>query len=280
MLRTTPALQRLGPADLVRVRELLERDPVTNVFVDSRVRQTGLDPRRLGGQMWGYGAGESLESACHVGANLVPVEATSGAVRVFAEHAADQGRSCSSLVGPQDAVGPLWEQLEPHWGPARSVRPDQPFMTIREPSPVRPDPAVRRVLIDELDVLYPASVAMFVEEVGTSPEVDGAAHYRARVAQLISRGWAFARIEDGQVVFKAEVGVATSRACQVQGVYVHPEHRGRGIAAPAMAAVVNAALRDIAPVVTLYVNAGNTAARRAYERVGFFRAATFTTLLF
>jgi len=280
VLRTTPELQRLGPADMPRMRELLERDPVTNVFVDSRVQQTGLDPRRLGGQIWGYGAGRSLESACHVGANLVPVQATPAAVRAFADYAADQGRSCSSLVGLQDAIAPLWERLEPHWGPARSVRPDQPFLTIRAPSPIRPDPAVRRVLLDELDVLYPTSVAMFTEEVGVSPEVDGAAHYRARVAQLISRGWAFARIEDGQVVFKAEIGVATARACQIQGVYVHPEFRGRGIAAPAMAAVIGKALREVAPVVTLYVNAGNVAARRAYERAGFIRAATFTTVLF
>lgn len=280
MLRTTPGLQRLGPADLARLRQLLDRDPVTNVFVDSRVQQTGLDPRRLGAQIWGYGTGSALESACHLGANLVPVQAHSQAIRVFAEHAAAQARSCSSLVGLQDAVGPLWEQLEPSWGPARSVRPDQPFMTLRELSPVQPDPAVRRVLIDELDVLYPASVAMFTEEVGVSPEVDGAAHYRARVAQLIARGWAFARIEDGRVVFKAEVGVATSRACQIQGVYVDPELRGSGIAAPAMAAVVDMALRDIAPVVTLYVNEANTAARRAYARVGFVRAATFATVLF
>lgn len=280
MLRTTPGLQRLGPADLPRMRQLLDRDPVTNVFVDSRVQQSRLDPRLLGAQIWGYGTGGTLDSACHVGANLVPVEGHPTALRVFAEQAAAQPRSCSSLVGLQDAVGPLWEQLEPSWGPARSFRPDQPFMSIRQPSPVRPDPAVRRVVIDELDVLYPASVAMFTEEVGVSPEIDGAAHYRARVAQLISRGWAFARIEDGRVVFKAEVGVATSRACQIQGVYVDPQLRGHGIAAPAMAAVVGMALRDIAPVVTLYVNEGNIAARRAYERTGFRRTATFTTVLF
>jgi len=280
VLRTTPGLQRLGPSDLARLRQLLDRDPVTNVFVDSRVRETDMDPRRLGGEMWGYGSGRRLESACHVGANLVPVQASASAVRVFGEHAASQARRCSSLVGPQQAVGPLWELLEPHWGPARSVRPDQPFMTAHEPSPLRPDPAVRRVVMDELDVLYPASVAMFTEEVGVSPEVDGAGHYRARVAQLISRGWAFAQIEDGHVVFKAEVGVATDRACQIQGVYVDPALRGQGIAGPAMAAVVNIALREIAPVVTLYVNADNIAARRAYERAGFRRDATFQTVLF
>jgi len=280
VLRTTPALQLLGPSDMARLRRLLDVDPVTNVFVDARVQQTGLDPRRLGGEVWGYGAGGALESACHAGANLVPVQAHPAAVAMFAEHAVTQGRRCSSLVGQQEALRPLWEHLEPHWGPARSVRPDQPFMTIRQPSPLRPDLTVRRVLIDELDLLYPSSVAMFTEEVGVSPEADGAGPYRARVAQLISRGWAFARIEDGRVVFKAEIGVATARACQIQGVYVEPSLRGRGIAGPAMAAVVNAALRDIAPVVTLYVNADNTPARRAYERVGFTRAATFTTVLF
>jgi predicted GNAT family acetyltransferase len=151
---------------------------------------------------------------------------------------------------------------------------------MRTPSPLRPDPGVRRVVLDELDVLYPACVAMFTEEVGVSPEPSGGGHYRARVAQLISRGWAFARIEEGQVVFKAEVGVATRHACQVQGVYVHPDLRGRGIAAPAMAAVVELALRNIAPVVSLYVNAGNVAAMRAYRRAGFIQEGTFATVLF
>jgi predicted GNAT family acetyltransferase len=47
-----------------------------------------------------------------------------------------------------------------------------------------------------------------------------------------------------------------------------------------MAAVVDLALREVAPVVSLYVNAHNTAARRVYERVGFRRTATFTTIMF
>jgi predicted GNAT family acetyltransferase len=40
------------------------------------------------------------------------------------------------------------------------------------------------------------------------------------------------------------------------------------------------ALRDIAPVVSLYVNAHNVGARRAYERVGFEQTATFATIMF
>ena len=94
-------------------------------------------------------------------------------------------------------------------------------MAIDQPPAVAPDPLVRPVRPDELDLLLPACVAMFTEEVGVSPlSADGGALYRARVAELIRSGRAFARIEDGRVVFKAEVGAVSDAACQVQGVWV------------------------------------------------------------
>jgi hypothetical protein len=154
-------------------------------------------------------------------------------------------------------------------------------MAIDGPSPVDADPAVRRVRIDEIDTLLPASIAMFTEEVGISPLTsDGGASYRARVAELVRSGRAFARIEDGQVIFKAEVGAATPRACQVQGVWVHPDFRGRGLAAPGMAAVVRLARASISPVVSLYVNDFNAPARATYLRAGFREVGEFTSVLF
>ena len=280
MLRTT-SLRVLGPRDLTAAMEVLDRDPVANVFVASRVRAAGLDSWRLGGEMWGYVVDGRLEALCHAGANLVPVEAGPEAVRAFAGRARRQGRRCATIVGPKEAVQPMWRLLEPSWGPARDVRPDQPLLATSRPSPVRPDPAVRRVRNDELDLLLPACVAMFTEEVGVSPvAADGGAAYRARVAELIASGRSFARIEDGRVVFKAELGSVTAKACQVQGVWVDPELRGRGLSVGGMAAVVDLALRDVAPVVSLYVNDFNTAARAAYERVGFEQRGTFMSVLF
>jgi predicted GNAT family acetyltransferase len=133
----------------------------------------------------------------------------------------------------------------------------------------------------ELDVLLPACIAMFTEEVGVSPlGVDGGVAYRGRVAELVRAGRAFARIEDGRVLFKAEVGSASAEACQVQGVWVPPELRGRGLAAPGMAAVVELARAAVAPVVSLYVNDYNEAARRTYRRVGFADVGAFMSVLF
>lgn len=280
MLRST-SLRVLRPEDLAQVHDVLSRDPVADVFVASRVQAVGLDPARLGGEMWGYAVEGRLESLCHAGANLVPVQATPEAVSAFAERARRLGRRCASIVGERDAVAALWHELETSWGPARDVRDPQPLMSMESRPLVPSDPAVRPVRMDELDVLVPACVAMFTEEVGVSPVgVDGGASYRARIAELVRAGRAYARIEGGRVLFKAEIGSSSGRVCQVQGVWVPPDLRGRGLAAPGMAAVVEQARRDVAPVVSLYVNDFNQAARATYRRVGFSDVGAFMSVLF
>ncbi|MFD3541485.1 GNAT family N-acetyltransferase [Streptomyces sp. NPDC058662] len=272
----------LEPSDLDAALDVLGRAPVENAFVTSRVQVAGLDPWRLGGEMWGWYADGELRSLCYAGANLVPVCAERDAVRAFADRARRTGRRCSSIVGPAEPTRLLWQLLEPSWGPARDVRSHQPLMTMERPSAtVEADPLVRRVRKDEVELIMPACVAMFTEEVGISPMAgDGGLLYQARVAELVGTGRSFARVEDGRIVFKAEIGAATPRACQIQGVWVDPEFRGLGHSERGMAAVVAHALRDVAPVVSLYVNDFNTAARASYRRVGFREVGAFMSVLF
>ena len=280
MLRTSSA-RVLDQRDLDEVLALLGRDPVADCFLASRVAAVGLDSWRLGAEVWGFGERGRLESLCYSGANLVPSQAGPEAVRAFAERARRQGRRCSSIVGRSAAVDHLWQLLEPSWGRARDVRAGQPLLALGGPVRVPPDPQVRAVRGDEVAVLLPACVAMFTEEIGISPMAgDGGSLYRARVQELVAQGRAWARIEGGAVLFKAEVGAASSEVCQVQGVWVHPALRGRGLAASGVAAVVEAARTTVAPTVSLYVNEYNTAARRAYARVGFEQVGTFTSVLF
>ncbi|WP_406506306.1 GNAT family N-acetyltransferase [Streptomyces sp. NBC_00212] len=280
LMQTTTRV--LEPGDLGAALAILESDPVANAFVTSRVQIAGLDPWRLGGEMWGWYADGHLRSLCYSGANLVPICATPEAVRSFADRARRTGRRCSSIVGPAESTARLWRLLEPHWGPARDVRPHQPLMVAEKmPEDIAPDPYVRRIRKDEMDVIMPACVAMFTEEVGVSPLAgDGGLLYQARVAELVGSGRSFARIEDAKVVFKAEIGAATNQACQIQGVWVAPEHRGKGLSATGMAAVLRYALADVAPIVSLYVNDFNAPARACYRRVGFCETGAFMSVLF
>ena len=281
MLKTRRTVRVLGPADLDEVTALLARDPVVNVVADYRARTTRLEPRWLGGEMWGYYEDDDLVSVCHSAANLIPAMATPEALERFAERALRKGPACAAIVGKAEDVAVLWDHLEPEWPAPRDVREGQPHLEIRCDPAVAPDPLVRRSTMQDLEALYPACVAMHTEEVGVSPESNGGGPiFHAGVSQLVGTGRSFVRIEDDRVVFKAELAAVTPHACQVQGVYVAPDLRGTGLGTAGMAAVVTHALREVAPVVSLYANSYNTSALRVYERVGFERTATFTTILF
>src|SRR6201987_2549126 len=160
MLRGKPpwsaSVRLLGERDRGAVLAICDRDPGTNLFVCSRSRSLGVEPGRLGAQMWGHAPNGRLESLCYSGANLVPVAATPDAVVAFADRALRQGRRGSSVVGSASPVQSLWGLLRPHWGPAREIRPVQPVMVTPGPPLVPPDPLVRRVRPDEIDILWPA----------------------------------------------------------------------------------------------------------------------------
>jgi uncharacterized protein len=161
------------------------------------------------------------------------------------------------------------------------VRAEQPLMVMYQEPEMNPLPGVRRSRPEEFDAVEQACAAMFTEELGFSPYDHGASQYRDRIRGLIQAGHSLIAVdpESRQITFKAEFGSVTDQAVQVQGVWVNPKWRGRGMAAPGMAAVVSYGL-SLAPRVSLYVNAYNIPAIRAYERVGFQHAGTYSTVLF
>ena len=275
----------LNDRDLFAVRSLLDADPVASCMVSARVEVAGLEPWRLGGEMWGADTrplrGGRLEGLCFAGPNLVPLAGSQSVLRIFADRAARRGRMCSSLVGPAEQVLGLWSELEIDWGPAREVRADQPLMAMGTMPLVPIDPLVRPVRPDELERYLPAAIAMFIEEVGVDPCADdGGLSYRARVAELINAGRAFARFEAGEVVFKAEIGSLCTKVGQIQGVWVHPDRRGHGLATQGTAAVADRLVRGLNRSASLYVNAYNTPARAAYRRIGFRQVGSYATVLF
>ncbi|MFD2421361.1 GNAT family N-acetyltransferase [Amycolatopsis pigmentata] len=284
MLRLAGA-RLLGDRDHSAVRAVLAADPVASCMVSARVEAAGLDPWRLGGELWaadlrGSRSGK-LPGLCFSGPNLIPLRGNASALRSFADRALRRQRICSSLVGPAEQVLGLWNELAAEWGPAREVREDQPLMALDTQPAVPADRCVRPVQPAELERYLPAAIAMFTEEVGVDPRAgDGGASYRARVAELIAGGRAFARFENGEVVFKAEIGALSRHVGQIQGVWVHPERRGHGLGTAGTAAVVNRLVGGMGRTASLYVNSFNAPALAAYRRIGFRQVGRYATVLF
>ncbi|MBP2318555.1 RimJ/RimL family protein N-acetyltransferase [Nesterenkonia lacusekhoensis] len=281
---TSGAVRVLESTDTPALLRLLERDPAHHVSVLASVRSRGTAAPgrgRIAAMLLGIDDPEhpgELASACWVGSNITPVHAGPAEGELFGLALRALRRRVSSVYGDAEAVLELHDAAG--WVNVREVRADQPLLSIDVPSAIEPMPEVRPSRLEEFDAVEQASAAMFTEELGFSPYTQGVSEYQQRVRSLISGGYSLIAVgQDGEIIFKAEFGAVSREVVQVQGVWVHPEHRGRGLAASGMSAVVDYGLK-LAPVVSLYVNGYNTAALRTYQRVGFRREGTFATILF
>lgn len=132
----------------------------------------------------------------------------------------------------------------------------------------------------DLGELLPAAAAMFTEEVGFDPVARYGDGYAARLRTLIA-GQRSAIVTDvnGRVIFKADAGIVNLDAAQVQGVWLHPDYRGYGLAKPFFAAAAQVLQRRY-PHLSLYVNDYNTRALAMYRGTGWEQIGQFSTIIF
>ncbi|MDV3222877.1 GNAT family N-acetyltransferase [Intrasporangium sp.] len=280
VLRQRLPVRPLTAADRDAALAWCARDRVSNVFVAARIVEGAL--RSSPGSLLGHWSEGRLDGLAWVSANVVPVGLDDVGVADVAARIMRQRRQVASIFGPSEQVVGLWNRLGPSWGPVRAIRGHQPLLaTSTRPSDlgVPVDPHVRPARPDEVAAVVPAAAHMFTEEIGYPPYFGSDRGYRASVAALIRQGHTFVRMEDGEVIFKADIGSLALGCAQVQGVWVHPRLRGQGLAVPAMAAVLEQILGGLADEVSLYVNDFNAAARATYDRCGFREVGAFTTVL-
>jgi len=132
----------------------------------------------------------------------------------------------------------------------------------------------------DLGELLPAAAAMFTEEVGFDPIARYGDGYAARLRALIA-GQRSAIVTDvnGRVIFKADAGIVNLDAAQVQGVWLHPDYRGYGLAKPFFAAAAQVLQRRY-PHLSLYVNDYNARALAMYRGTGWEQIGQFSTIIF
>jgi uncharacterized protein len=241
-------------------------EPVERVFLDEAAR------RGLGRMLATVESGE-VTALCHVGANVVPSGAGSGA---FAE-VTTRSRA-RMIIGDERAVSELWSAARGGMRPPREDRIGQPVFAIDEP-PARGDSGLRLARRDDFELLIPACAATHEGEIGVDPLVSDAEGFRRRTRQQIEDGRSWVWIENGTILFKAEASAWTPHAVQLQQVWVDPEARNQGFAQRGLRDLIRLLL-ERAPRVCLFVRADNPAAIRLYERVGMKRAGSYRSLLF
>ena len=225
-----PEGPRLRATPTLSVRAARPR-PVANVFVGLAGGRAG---STRGGSAASCGAAAvdgELESLCYAGANLVPVGAGPDALRAFAERARRQGRRCSSIVGPAAMVLRAVAAARARLGTGARRPPAPAADGDRRPpagrSPTRACGRVRRRRARRAA----AGLHRDVHRGGRRL----AARRRRRTALprpgRRARRHAAARSPASRTAgscSRPRSARSTADACQVQGVWVAPDRRGRG----------------------------------------------------
>ena len=170
-----------------------------------------------------------LSALCHLGINAVPSGKDCGA---FAPDVARSGPRM--LIGEQNAVSELWDEVRTRLPKPREDRPGQPVYVTRRP-PAAGDTGLRAAELSDLELLMPACAAAHEQEIGVDPMQRDPDGFRWRTRSQIEdeRSWLW--IEDGVILFKAEASAWTPDAVQLQQVWVDPEVRRRGYGARGLA---------------------------------------------
>jgi ribosomal protein S18 acetylase RimI-like enzyme len=268
-------LRALGRRDADTAVAFLGRQPVRDLFIASRIVSDGALGPPGWSPIWGaFDLAGRLRGILHLGPNLVPAVDDLAVLDELARLATGPGPT-RMLVGERQSVERLWQLIGGSYPAPREVRARQ-FVYALDPRalavPSRGAPPGRARLArrgDEERVLA-LSAAMYLEEMGEDPLARDAAGYRRRVRVLTDRGWTFVYELDGELVFKMDVGCASQHGAQIQGVYVPPGLRGRGLGTHAMGACCALAFQRH-PALSLYVNDFNRPAVALYERLGFRR---------
>jgi ribosomal protein S18 acetylase RimI-like enzyme len=264
----------IGREDEALALSALDRNPVRDVFIASRILHDGALTSLGPSPLWGAFEQGQLRGLLHVGPNLVPATEDEDACEALAT-AAGGLYPTRMVVGERHTVELLWTLIGPSFPAPREVRRRQ-FVYAVDSDRLVGDPHDRARGMARLaersdeDRVLKLSAAMYTEEMGENPMARDPDGYRRRVRMLISRGWTYVYEAAGKLQFKMDVGCASHQTAQIQGVYVPPELRGHGVGTTAMAACCDLAL-DRHPTLSLYVNDFNTPAVALYERIGFRR---------
>ncbi|MFV0429865.1 MAG: GNAT family N-acetyltransferase [Arachnia sp.] len=268
----------LGPRDRTAVTDFLALRPVETLFLAAKISSFGLDRRRVG-VLHGFERDNELAGVCLDGGTVFPATHDPEAIPRFVE-VLGPVRRASSILGPSQAALGLYVGLSERWPGAwasvSNVRQRQPLMLLDAPPTMLGDERVRALTPRDFGAYLDASVKMYTEEIGSSPFKHGPG-YESFVQDRLRHDDAYGIVEDGEVLFKADLGPRLGSHTQLQGVWVRPDQRGKRLAVSALASMLRRVMTRYTHV-SLYVNDFNTPAVKVYQRLGFETVGSLSTV--
>ena len=257
--------------------EFLAAQPVHNVYMAGFIRDNGLVSPLNRGTFY----------ACRDGAGLLEGVALIGHVTQMdvrtsraMEAIATVAHTCPSVhvvMGEQATVHDFWCHYS---AGGQEMRVACRELLLEQILPIEAGDAtagLRLATTEDLSQILRVQAAMAVAECGVNPLTTDPDGFRARCARRIERGRIWVLVENGTLLFKADIMAETSEAVYLEGVYVNRRRRQRGHGRRCLL-TLGRILLSRSDTVCLLVNERNVAAQSFYYRVGYKLRSLYDTV--
>lgn len=181
------------------------------------------------------------------------------------------------LLGEQEKVQTFWNHYSTRGKKARLYCRELLYRQCW-PAEVKEEvPGLRLASLDDLDLIVPVHALTALEESGEDPLLIDPVGFRKRCAHRIEKRQTWVWIENGRLIFKAEVLTDTPEVIYLEGVWVDPAERGKGYGTRCMSQLARSFLERTASICVL-VNDKHKEAQSFYRSMGYELISYYDTI--
>ena len=262
-------VERLTENDRIEVLGFLSVRPVHTVVMTSYIVDNGIESDLNRGTFYGYrNASGTLDGVALIGHSTLFEARTPAATTAFAHVARGSETPIHLIMSAGDAATEFWNSYSNVLTEPRLTCTELLF-EVGFPFHVQKcDREIRKATAEDLIPVAEAQAEVAFIECGVDPLLKDRAGFLKRVMRRIEQGRVFVVVENGVLVFKADIVAQTGQTAYLEGVYVAPQLRGHGIGSTCLAQLSLDLLSSFDNV-CLLSNVNMKAAHRSFTRAGY-----------
>ena len=250
------------------VLSFLSARPIHTVIMAGFIRDNGLESPLNRGTFYACSDRDGrLEGVALIGHATLVEARSEAALAAFARLTRGSPRA-RMILGEREKVERFWAHFaEPGRAPRRC---SELLLVQRVPSAGRDAvEGLRRATLDDLERVMPVQARMYSEESGGDDPLERDADgFRRRYARRIEQGRVWVLVEDGRLIFKADVISDTPEVVYLEGIYVTPEERGKSYGLNCLSQLSRGLLERTRSV-CLFIGAQKHKAQAFYSKAGY-----------
>jgi len=269
---------RLTNANTDEVLVFLAVRPVHTVVMTSFIMDNGIESELNRGSFYAYrNASGKIEGVALIGHSTLVEARTENALMSLAFAARGSETPIHLIMSSGDDAETFWGHLNGKGVQPRLTCTEALFEASFPLAVAGCEWEIGNADAEQLQSVAEAHAEIAFIECGVDPMAKDREGFLKRVMRRIEQGRVYTIFEDGKLIFKADIIAETAETIYLEGIYVHPEHRGRGVGSSALAALTLKLLGRAANI-CLLSNVDFTAAHRSYAKAGYKNTDHCTTL--